>query len=391
MSDAGSGEREALAHLVVIRPGPCYGVEEFEPLCRTLSARFSGEIWVPGSLEADAPMGRFRLHIVREKSPSPIKNFIDFARRVSSRASQLRRSRLGPTVVTAYDPFRSGLLGRWVAARLDAPFVCEINGVYGSLNNLADIDSALRRRLRLGRMRLLGSLVLSGAQGVKLLFTQQLDRFARPARSSVVRSFFDFCNTERFYPGPEEPIILSVGYPFRTKGVDVLCTAFSHVAPRFPAWNLVLIGHRIPDEARLAGFTDPRIVLLPGAPQRKIAEWVSRCSIFALASRSEAMGRVLIEAAAAGKCRLASRVGGIPTVIEDGVDGMLFESENVDELAARLEALMSDADLRGRLATAAHRRAETDFSPDAYLARYCELIESILSLRSRARGGLATL
>ena len=47
-------------------------------------------------------------------------------------------------------------------------------------------------------------------------------------------------------------------------------------------------------------------------PQAQLAPWMMRCAILALTSRSEAMGRVLVEAAAAEKCRIATRVGGIP-------------------------------------------------------------------------------
>ncbi len=389
MSADNPGDGAPQAHLFMIRPGPSYRADEFEPLCATLSARFSGEIWVPGSYAADLMMGRMRLRVVKEPFASPIRNFVDFARKICSRIEEIRRQPRNSTVIMTYDPFRSGLLGRWAAAQLDAPFLCEVNGIYGDPTNLADIHPVWLRRLRLAWMRSLGSIVLPGASAVKLLFDRQLEGFAQPSPRAVVRSFMDFCNTERFYPGAEEPIILSAGYPFRRKGYDILCSAFARIAPRFPDWKLVLIGHTIPTEARSAGFVDPRIELLPGVPQSEIAAWISRCAIFALASRSEAMGRVLIEAASAGKCRLASRVGGIPTVIEDGVDGLLFENENVTELSERLATLMADVDLRKRLGSAAQRRAATEFSPAAYLARYSELIEATIARTSRAPNSTA--
>ena len=115
--------------------------------------------------------------------------------------------------------------------------------------------------------------------------------------------------------------------------------------------------------------------------QPELAEWMSRCAIFALPSRTEAMGRVLIEAGAAAKCRLASRFGGIPTVIEDGVDGLLVEKENVDELSATLARLMQDAPLRCRLGDAARVRAGREFSGNAYLEHYVEFVSSVLARR----------
>lgn len=383
MSEICGNPSASLAHILMIRPGPSHHTNELEPLCRTLSTRFTGEIWVPGSYENDLTIERVRLRVVKENSTSAVRNFIDFGRKLGARIEELRRSRIGSILVDSYDPFRSGLLARWASARLRAPFVCQVNGIYGDRNIFADIGSPWQRALRSARMRLIGTLVLAGADAVKLLYDGQLDGFVRPSRRTVVRSFFDFCNVERFYQQPEEPFVLSVGYPFKIKGVDILCAAFTRIAPRLPNWKLVLIGHTIPAAVRSAGYADPRIIVLPGLSQPKVAEWMSRCSIFALASRTEAMGRVLIEAAAAGKCRVASRVGGIPTVVEDGVDGLLFKSESVEDLAARLEFLMTDSDLRGRLALAARRRAEHEFSQRAYLKSYCELVDVTLKKTSR--------
>jgi glycosyltransferase involved in cell wall biosynthesis len=123
---------------------------------------------------------------------------------------------------------------------------------------------------------------------------------------------------------------------------------------------------------------DEQIKALPGVPQRELAQWMSRCTIFALASRSEAMGRVLIEAAAAGKCRIATRVGGIPTVIEDGRDGLLVKKGSIAELTVGLRTLMGDAALRQRLAAEAQRRVAREFSGSAYLTHFEELIAATL-------------
>jgi len=136
----------------------------------------------------------------------------------------------------------------------------------------------------------------------------------------------------------------------------------------------VLIGHCIPNQLRTFGIKDAQILALPGMPQEELANWISRCAILALASRSEAMGRVLLEGAAAGKCRIATKVDGIPTVITDGVDGVLVEKNNVDSLTAGLARLMGDKDLRLRLGSAARIRVAREFSPAAYLDHYSEFI-----------------
>jgi glycosyltransferase involved in cell wall biosynthesis len=168
------------------------------------------------------------------------------------------------------------------------------------------------------------------------------------------------------------------------KGVDVLVKAFCTIASRFPAWRLVLIGHRIPEQLRARGIKHTQIEVLPGLPQPELACWVSRSAIIVLASRSEGMGRILIEAAAAGKCRVASRVGGIPTVVDDGRDGVLVRKEDAEGLAVALEMLISDPGLRRRLGEAARLRAATEFSPAIYLAHFEELIRATLAKHSPA-------
>ncbi len=368
----------------MIQAGYTYAAENLEPLCRVLSQQFTGELWSYGSYEADLELGRIRLRVVKDRSPVPALNFINFACRVAQRAFELRTSRQHEIVVTSYDPFKGGLLALWSARLLHAVFVCEVNGVYGEPDNFSHIRLVPWRRFRLLQMRLLGSFVLRRADAVRLLFAGQLKNLTSLRSTTLVRHFFAFTHTDRFYPGSEEPIILAAGFPLKVKGVDVLAKAFQRIAPKYPTWRLVLIGHQIPEELAACGIESPQIVALPGLLQSELAEWMSRCAILALVSRSEAMGRVLLEGAAAAKCRIATRVGGIPTIVEDGIDGILVQKENVEELSAGLERLINDAALRQRLGSAAKLRAEREFSSPAYLAHFCELIDSALQASATA-------
>jgi len=238
--------------------------------------------------------------------------------------------------------------------------------------------------MRLLQMRFIGSYVLRRADAVRLLFMDQLANFVTLRDATVLRHFFALTYTDRFYSAPEEKIILAAGFPFMRKGVDILVEAFVRLAPRYPDWKLVLIGHLIPTELRALGLEHAQILALPGMPQEELAKWVSRCAILALVSRSEAMGRVLLEGAAAGKCRIATRVDGIPTVVEDEVDGVLVEKNNVNELCAGLARLMDDEDLRRRLGAAGQLRVAKEFSPESYLAHFSELVAATLDAKDLA-------
>ena len=384
MTDPEMQRELPLAYLFMVKMGPTHAPQEFEPMLRLLSRRFVGEVWSYGSYEGDFEYGRFSLHVMKERPRLRLTNYPRFVYRVLRRARELQPAVPTRAVVTSYDPFKGGLLAWRVARILRCSFSCEVNGVYGDPDDFAHIKSALARRIRLLLMSWMAAFVLRRATSVRLLFAEQLDRFVKPRAGAVMRHFFALSHFEQFRPGREEDLILSAGYPFEIKGVDVLAAAFIRLAPRFPTWRLVLIGHLVPDQLRARGLEHPQILALPGMPQSRLAEWMSRCAIFVLASRIEAMGRVLIEAAAAGKCRVATRVGGIPTVVEHGSDGLLVARENVAELAGVLERLMSDAPLREQLGRAAKQRVDQEFTETAYLHHFEELIAATLAASTNA-------
>jgi glycosyltransferase involved in cell wall biosynthesis len=370
-----------VSYLVIVRKGPTWSLADLEPFCRLLSKRFAGEIWAFGSYDADVRVARFRVRVVNdERLTSHMGRLVLITRRVLSWAAELRAAHVRDLAVISLEPFNSGLLGLYVARRAGGAFICEINGVYADRNNYA--GRLVPAWLRFAMRRALGASVLSRATAVRLLFDDQLAGFVRLPARVLTRRFFDITYIERFYPGPEENIILGAGFPFRIKGFDILCRAFRAIAGKFPGWKLVLIGHRVPEDLGAAGLEHPQIEAHAGVFQPELAAWISRCAIFALPSRTEGMGRVLIEAGAAGKCRVASDVDGIPTVVQDGVDGVLVRKENVEQLAATLARLIEDAPLRRRLGDAARARMQRDFSGDAYLEHYTELVSSALAQRT---------
>lgn len=367
------------AYLLNVVEGPTHHPEEHLPALRLLSERFAGELWSYGTYQADLEVGRMRLRVIKNPYRDRLRNYLHFAQHVQRRARELRRQPPPDLVVVSYDPFKGGLLAWRVSRLLRAAFVCEVNGHYGDPDNLAFVRSRTWRWTRRQLMRLLGSFVVHRAHGVRLLFAGQLTDFATVRPNTVVRHFFALSFTERFQPAPEQPIVLCVGYPFERKGVDILARAFGQVAAKFPHWRLQLIGHRLKQRLAELGLEHPQIEALPGMPQVEMVPRMNHCAIFALPSRSEAMGRVLLEAAAAGKARIATRVGGIATVVESGYDGLLVPKNDVAELAAGLDTLMGDPQLRQRLGAAARRRTAQEFSGAAYLELFEELIAATLA------------
>lgn len=117
---------------------------------------------------------------------------------------------------------------------------------------------------------------------------------------------------------------------------------------------------------------------------RSVAEWLRSFDIFVLPSRSEALSNALMEAMACGCCSIASRVGGNPELIEDGVSGLLFRSSDVEDLADKLRLVVSDAVRRAELAAAGARRIREGYSIVASVRRMEEIYDALPGARSAA-------
>jgi glycosyltransferase involved in cell wall biosynthesis len=107
---------------------------------------------------------------------------------------------------------------------------------------------------------------------------------------------------------------------------------------------------------------------------------VNRCFALLLPSRTEAMGRVLLEAMAAGKPIVGARVDGIPRVIRPDHNGLLFECGNVEDLAAQLERLMADPAFARALGENGRADVHERLSPTAYETAYLQFLKSAAGL-----------
>jgi glycosyltransferase involved in cell wall biosynthesis len=184
-------------------------------------------------------------------------------------------------------------------------------------------------------------------------------------------------------PLPERPRALFVGVLERYKNVDGLASAWRRAAPRVPDARLHLVG---------AGTLEPVVEQLirdvPGQTswtarltQPEISAALDDSTMLVLPSRSEGMGRVVVEAFCRGRGVVATRVGGIPDLVDDGRNGILVEPGDPDALADALVRVSTDRELARRLgAGGAASAARWTISPEEFASRVRILVERVASL-----------
>lgn len=112
---------------------------------------------------------------------------------------------------------------------------------------------------------------------------------------------------------------------------------------------------------------------------KDIYSFINFIDINTLTSRSESFPYVLMEAARMKKPTISSAVGGIPDLIEDGVTGMLFESENYVQLAQKMVTLAENKNLQTKYGEALYSRATSKFSSEALAQTHIEIYNNILN------------
>ena len=110
-------------------------------------------------------------------------------------------------------------------------------------------------------------------------------------------------------------------------------------------------------------------------------ELLQALDIFVLPSLSEGIPMALLEAMAASRAVVASRVGGIPEIIEDGFEGFLVEPMDVDSLAERCRLLIESPDVARKMGEQGRKRVERDFSATAMADRVASVYKELLMPR----------
>jgi glycosyltransferase involved in cell wall biosynthesis len=148
-------------------------------------------------------------------------------------------------------------------------------------------------------------------------------------------------------------VVLYVGHVTREKGAHDLVRAVAQAGPRLREAHLVVVGDGggFEEVRELAAELGIRASFMGARPHDEVATWLGACDVLALPSWNEGMPNVVLEALASGRPVVASRVGGIPDVIDSDSSGRLVPPRDAVALAHALEDVLSEPHDPERIST----------------------------------------
>jgi glycosyltransferase involved in cell wall biosynthesis len=182
---------------------------------------------------------------------------------------------------------------------------------------------------------------------------------------------------------PEQFVIGAVGRLSPEKGFDVLIRAVAGLLKEGLAVELVIVGEGSEQAALLnlaAELECAEHVHLVGY-QAETARWYEAMDVFTLSSLREGLPNVLLEAMALQVPVVATRIAGVPRLIESEVNGLLVEPGRVDELRLALGRLLKSPAMQARLQTAGRATVEQRFSFAVRMERIARFYDELLQTR----------
>ena len=183
------------------------------------------------------------------------------------------------------------------------------------------------------------------------------------------------------------PLVACVANMFAIKGQEWLVRAWPQIVAAVPRSVLALVGDgesRASVERLVADLGLGGSVIFTGSLDNPLGV-VRRADVIVLPSLSEGFGIALLEAMVLGRAIVASNVGGIPEVINDGATGLLVPPADSAALASAITRLLLDAPLRARLGEQAPLLVEREWSASRMVDRTAEVYEDVLERRRGQR------
>jgi len=180
---------------------------------------------------------------------------------------------------------------------------------------------------------------------------------------------------EKFKKGlnlEEKKIILTVSRLVERKGHDLVLSAMPKIIKEIPNVHYLILGDG-PNKTRLIKMTEEMglgnyVTFLGFIPDSEVPQYYAICDVLVMISREikekgnvEGFGIVYLEANAMKKPVVAGKSGGVEDAVEDGVNGLLVDPEDVDQIGRAIIRILEDDELRNKLGEKAYQRVKEKF------------------------------
>jgi glycosyltransferase involved in cell wall biosynthesis/GT2 family glycosyltransferase len=225
-----------------------------------------------------------------------------------------------------------------------------------------------------------------------ILISKWMKSFIKSDKAVVVHNTVDLDDFNNLSPDKIKKefalsgkTILFVGSLEDRKGIKYLIQAFNDAFNELRAWlpdtKLLVIGKPLPGCAgyldKLRSIAKNKDIIFAG-PRKDIYHCMAACDILVCPSLSEAFGRVIIEAMACGKPVVATNVGGIPEIVDDGKTGFLVPPKDEDLLAQAIGKLLADDDLSASMGKAGREKVEEHFTTKNQIKEIERVLNEVL-------------
>jgi glycosyltransferase involved in cell wall biosynthesis len=188
-------------------------------------------------------------------------------------------------------------------------------------------------------------------------------------------------------PKNKIPVLLSVARYTRQKRLDDIITAAANLKGEGLSFVIRMVGEG-PLEGELKALVaekglDDCVEFIPLVAQQRLGELYRESDAVVLSSEGEGFGLVLVEAGLTGRPVIGAKSGGITDIIEDDVNGLLFDVGDIDGLTGCLRKVFTDGDLRGRLGEGGYRVAMEKFATPVLVDKVYSLFSSLAGAKGK--------
>lgn len=329
-----------------------------------------------------------RTHVVPHKSWLRTDNalrFVKYALAEWFAARALGRTLQAPASDLVYVNSAVSIAGCIAAMRMRIPCVWHLRELFDDVGGEMKAPGLLKPGVQRTFSKMALRLVTNSRAVAANMLGPWRDR-ALVVPNAVSDEFFvskiDTEEARRALGIPIDGIVLGVPGTLRPmKGHQFLLRVLPRVVRRYP--NLVVpvsgatdapYAKELSQECRRLGLQD--VVRFVGQIDDMVA-FYKACDLVCIPSRAEPFGRTIIEAFATGTPVIATRVGGIPEIVDHDLNGILVHFADDDGLEAALERLLKDSTLRSQFAVRAKQKALEHFANRAYTSRLISLVNEV--------------